>query len=113
MALCRGCRRIMPCHCHLGPPPKKAGPNVYIVEERYPANMPNRDRDAVTAQQDETCANCRGTGLDPRYNGEFACPDCMTAVDARQDGACPPGCIACATDESHDPTWARQDGAPS
>lgn len=32
------------------------------------------------------------------------------AVDARQDGACPAGCIACATDESHDPTWAQQDG---
>ncbi|MFJ7023174.1 hypothetical protein ACIQUW_32910 [Streptomyces sp. NPDC101117] len=39
--------------------------------------------------------------------------DAEPTVDARQDGACPPGCIACATDESHDPTWARQDGAQS
>ncbi|MFF9312183.1 hypothetical protein ACF1BS_14855 [Streptomyces sp. NPDC014748] len=39
------------------------------------------------------------------------------AAGAQQDGAqpeCPPGCVACATDESHDPApaaGARQDGA--
>ncbi|MFI8300024.1 hypothetical protein ACIGCZ_29270 [Streptomyces nigra] len=36
------------------------------------------------------------------------------AIDTPQAEACPPGCIACATDESHDPApaaQARQDGA--
>ncbi|MFJ4925344.1 hypothetical protein [Streptomyces sp. NPDC088736] len=32
-------------------------------------------------QQEETCTNCRGSGLDPRYNGEFACPDCPPAAE--------------------------------
>ena len=50
MALCRGCHTPIPCHCHLGPPPK-AGPAVYIVEERYPATRPDQNRDA-TDQQD-------------------------------------------------------------
>ncbi|MFJ2000293.1 hypothetical protein [Streptomyces chartreusis] len=39
---------------------------------------------AAGAQQDETCTNCRGSGLDPRYNGEFACPDCPAAAEAQQ-----------------------------
>ncbi|MEV5184217.1 hypothetical protein AB0K88_31195 [Streptomyces werraensis] len=44
------------------------------------------DEPAAGARQDETCTNCDGSGLDPRYNGEFACPDCP-AAGARQDGA--------------------------
>lgn len=28
--------------------------------------------------QDE-CTNCKGSGLDPRSNGEFVCPDCASA----------------------------------
>ncbi|MFD7705619.1 hypothetical protein [Streptomyces sp. NPDC059786] len=30
----------------------------------------------------EACRTCRGSGLDPRYNGEFACPDCTAASAA-------------------------------
>ncbi|MGA5372321.1 hypothetical protein ACPCSD_14735 [Streptomyces griseoincarnatus] len=44
------------------------------------------DEPAAGVRQDETCTNCNGSGLDPRYNGEFACPDCP-AAGARQDGA--------------------------
>lgn len=41
---------------------------------------------AGARQDDETCATCRGSGLDPRYNGEFACLECSAAAGARQDG---------------------------
>ncbi|MFJ9633732.1 hypothetical protein ACIRU8_39170 [Streptomyces sp. NPDC101175] len=43
------------------------------------------------AQSRETCANCHGSGLDPRCNGEFDCPDCAPARAARQDPT-PDGC---------------------
>ncbi|MEV7793382.1 hypothetical protein AB0O68_15525 [Streptomyces sp. NPDC087512] len=47
------------------------------------------------------------------------CPDCRAkgytiCLDEPAAEACPPGCVACATDESHDPApaaGARQDGA--
>lgn len=26
------------------------------------------------------CTNCKGSGLDPRHNGEFVCPDCAPGV---------------------------------
>ncbi|MGV9588212.1 hypothetical protein [Streptomyces tendae] len=53
------------------------------------------DETAATDTQAATgaCTNCRGSGLDPRYNGDFACPDCQPAPEpaagARQDGAQP------------------------
>ncbi|MFE6634706.1 hypothetical protein ACFVFT_14785 [Streptomyces tendae] len=51
--------------------------------------------------------------------GPNSCAACRELADAEavagaQPEACPPGCIACATDESHDPApaaGARQDGA--
>jgi hypothetical protein len=36
---------------------------------------------------ESVCPNCKGSGLDPRHNGEFACPDCQPAVETQQDGA--------------------------
>lgn len=42
-------------------------------------------RRLAEAQQDRECTNCGGSGLDPRYNGEFGCPDCQPARVARQD----------------------------
>ncbi|WP_328436951.1 hypothetical protein OHA71_06595 [Streptomyces sp. NBC_00444] len=39
-------------------------------------------RVADEAQQPDVagaCHNCKGSGLDPRYNGEYVCPDCPTA----------------------------------
>jgi hypothetical protein len=45
------------------------------------------DEPAAGARQDGACTNCRGSGLDPRHNGEFACPDCARGdAAARQDG---------------------------
>lgn len=32
------------------------------------------------------CLNCRGSGLDPRYNGEYACPDCPSRLAAETPG---------------------------
>lgn len=40
---------------------------------------------AAEAHTGETCTNCRGSGLDPRYNGEFDCPDCPQAAEAHTD----------------------------
>ncbi|MYR60051.1 hypothetical protein GTY54_28745 [Streptomyces sp. SID625] len=61
-------------------------------------------------------------GMDvPMRDGQPVCPRCElrrvadeTAATETQSEACPPGCVACATDESHDPepaAGARQDGA--
>ena len=36
---------------------------------------------AAEAPAAEACRSCKGSGLDPRYNGEYACPDCP-AVEA-------------------------------
>ncbi|MFK0124920.1 hypothetical protein ACIQSP_16585 [Streptomyces nigra] len=58
MALCRQCSTPTPCHCHLNPP-AKTGPNVYLVEERYPANRPGQDQDVATARQDGAAAVSR------------------------------------------------------
>jgi hypothetical protein len=39
---------------------------------------------AAETPQPETCANCRGSGLDPRYSaGGFDCPDCPPAAPAQ------------------------------
>lgn len=54
----------------------------------------------------------------PTAGGDSPCATPKPAAGARQDDPpvvpCPPGCVACATDESHDPApaaRARQDGA--
>lgn len=37
------------------------------------------------------CTNCKGSGLDPRYNGEFVCPDCAPA-ETQDDSVVEPHC---------------------
>jgi hypothetical protein len=53
----------------------------------------------------ETCLNCRGSGLDPRYNGEYACPDCQAGDEQLDDG---PSCVA---DEAQQPVTAVESDA--
>ncbi len=45
---------------------------LYAIEEEGW----DRIRTALLA---EPCGNCKGSGLDPRYNGEHVCPDCAVA----------------------------------
>lgn len=55
----------------------------------------------------DVCKNCKGTGIDPRWNGEYVCPDCRTGDPEGQlcfnntgcpekDGVCAGGCMAAA-----------------
>lgn len=41
------------------------------------------------------CTNCRGSGFDPRYNGDFACPDCPPAAVVQPDVEARPRCPHC------------------
>ncbi|WP_060887647.1 hypothetical protein [Streptomyces caniscabiei] len=53
--------------------------------------MIERMADRVT--ESGTCTNCRGSGLDPRRNGDFACSDCPPddeAPTAETVHGCPP-----------------------
>jgi DNA-directed RNA polymerase subunit RPC12/RpoP len=45
------------------------------------------DDGAEAQQQPATCRNCRGSGLDPRYNGEYACPDCSAEAPQPEEEA--------------------------
>jgi hypothetical protein len=36
VALCRSCRTVIPCHCHLTPPPQ-IKPGVYLAAQAQPA----------------------------------------------------------------------------
>ncbi|MFF7527328.1 hypothetical protein [Streptomyces pseudovenezuelae] len=42
---------------------------------------------ATTPEAAVVCSNCQGSGLDPRYNGEFACPDCPPTSTPPAGGA--------------------------
>lgn len=42
MALCRDCRTVIPCHCHV-PPPVEIRPGVYLATEPHPARPTDCD----------------------------------------------------------------------
>lgn len=47
----------------------------YTLAEAVPIARMLTEGQPVQAE----CANCKGSGLDPRHNGEFVCPDCASA----------------------------------
>ena len=47
--------------------------------DRHTRELALLRRLAAEAPTTETCRNCKGSGLDPRHNGEYACPDCPAA----------------------------------
>ncbi|MFE7233919.1 hypothetical protein ACFVAF_25280 [Streptomyces sp. NPDC057596] len=50
MALCRDCRKPIPCHCHVSPP-VEIRPGVYLVTEPHPRiPAPSRVADRVTGE---------------------------------------------------------------
>jgi hypothetical protein len=50
MALCRTCRTVIPCHCHLAPP-TQIRPGVYLATEPHPRTTTTTRRQ--TADRDD------------------------------------------------------------
>jgi hypothetical protein len=42
MALCRNCRTVIPCHCHLTPP-VQIRPGVYLIKAPQRASQPGKE----------------------------------------------------------------------
>jgi hypothetical protein len=47
MALCRDCRTVIPCHCHLAPA-VQVRPGVYEATEPHPCIKPPQTPDCAT-----------------------------------------------------------------
>lgn len=99
-----------------------------LIDERDQLLETRTDRAAVLRDAADFFERVLNESLDPDSDPRYctAVRDIVmglrrradeTAATATQAEACPPGCVACATDESHDPAptaaGARQDGAQS